>query len=425
MIYIGIHIFIVLWSDKLMAHIKANKNKSGKIISYRIWVSDGYTGKGEQRLQTMTWKVPDNMTEKQAAKAVQAVAFDYEEKVKHGVAGSQRNLKLYEFIKIYLDIKKSELAPRTYEYYTHAIDNLIVPLLGHIKVSEINPAHVQQFIKYIQENSTKELSPATIKRKVAILQSILRQAVKLGILQTNPADAARITMPKVASPKVEIFTKQEASEMLSCLEDEPLQYRVVIYLALMSGAREGELVALKFSDIDFVNNRITINRAAYKLKGEPIKTKLPKDNDVRVINVDDYTINLIRQLKVEKERERLSLGTAWAGDDWLFTTWNGSIMHPSTPSHWFRGFLKRHGLKHRKFHALRHTSATLLLLGGTNIKQVATRLGHADLRVTNQYVHCLTEADVAAANVLREMLISKKSNEDEKDDIIQSNKEKA
>lgn len=405
--------------------IKANKNKSGKIISYRIWVSDGYTGKGEQRLQTMTWKVPDNMTEKQAAKAVQAVAFDYEEKVKHGVAGSQRNLKLYEFIKIYLDIKKSELAPRTYEYYTHAIDNLIVPLLGHIKVSEINPAHVQQFIKYIQENSTKELSPATIKRKVAILQSILRQAVKLGILQTNPADAARITMPKVASPKVEIFTKQEASEMLSCLEDEPLQYRVVIYLALMSGAREGELVALKFSDIDFVNNRITINRAAYKLKGEPIKTKLPKDNDVRVINVDDYTINLIRQLKVEKERERLSLGTAWAGDDWLFTTWNGSIMHPSTPSHWFRGFLKRHGLKHRKFHALRHTSATLLLLGGTNIKQVATRLGHADLRVTNQYVHCLTEADVAAANVLREMLISKKSNEDEKDDIIQSNKEKA
>ena len=408
-----------------MAHIKANKNKSGKIISYRIWVSDGYTGKGEQRLQTMTWKVPDNMTEKQAAKAVQAVAFDYEEKVKHGVAGSQRNLKLYEFIKIYLDIKKSELAPRTYEYYTHAIDNLIVPLLGHIKVSEINPAHVQQFIKYIQENSTKELSPATIKRKVAILQSILRQAVKLGILQTNPADAARITMPKVASPKVEIFTKQEASEMLSCLEDEPLQYRVVIYLALMSGAREGELVALKFSDIDFVNNRITINRAAYKLKGEPIKTKLPKDNDVRVINVDDYTINLIRQLKVEKERERLSLGTAWAGDDWLFTTWNGSIMHPSTPSHWFRGFLKRHGLKHRKFHALRHTSATLLLLGGTNIKQVATRLGHADLRVTNQYVHCLTEADVAAANVLREMLISKKSNEDEKDDIIQSNKEKA
>ena len=85
-----------------MAHIKANKNKSGKIISYRIWVSDGYTGKGEQRLQTMTWKVPDNMTEKQAAKAVQAVAFDYEEKVKHGVAGSQRNLKLYEFSAVFL-----------------------------------------------------------------------------------------------------------------------------------------------------------------------------------------------------------------------------------------------------------------------------------------------------------------------------------
>jgi integrase len=71
-------------------------------------------------------------------------------------------------------------------------------------------------------------------------------------------------------------------------------------------------------------------------------------------------------------------------------------------------FLKRHELKHRKFHALRHTSATLQLLGGINIKQVSGRLGHADLRVTNQYLHCIAEADEAAAHVLQEMLITHK-----------------
>ena len=134
---------------------------------------------------------------------------------------------------------------------------------------------------------------------------------------------------------------------------------------------------------------------------------------MRTVSVAPYCIELIRQLKAEKEREAFRLGTAWEGGEWLFTTWNGSIMHPATPSHWFREFLKRHGLKHRKFHALRHTSATLLLYGGVNIKQVQGRLGHSDIKVTNQYLHCIAEADEAAANVLQDMLISKKDSSEQ------------
>lgn len=396
-----------------MADIKENRNANGKLISYRIRVSDGYGTDGKQRRQTMTWKVPQNMTEKQALKAVQAAAVEFEEQVRNGLAGSQRSLKLADFIPTYLDIKKDILAPRTYEFYCNISESLIIPLLGHIKLIDLKPAHVQQFIKYLQDNSKTKPSPSTIKRKVAILQSILKQAVKLGLIQTNPADAERLSMPKQIAPQVEIFTKDEAIEMLTALEDEPLQYKTIIYLALMTGAREGELVALKFSDIDFIDNAITIERAAYKLAGQPTMTKPPKDNDVRKVNVDEYTIDLIRQLKAEKEQERLRLGTAWEGDEWLFTTWNGSIMFPSTPSHWFSDFLKRHGLKHRKFHALRHTSATLLLLTGTNIKQVSGRLGHADLRVTNQYLHCLADADKAAANALGSMLITQKKRPEE------------
>ena len=391
-----------------MANLKATKDKDGKIISYRIRVSDGCGVDGKQRFKTTTWKVPHGMTDKQAAKEAEKIAIQFEDEVKNGLAGSQRNLKLADFVPMYLEIKKDILAPRTFETYTKICTNLIIPLLGHIKLIDLKPAHIQQYIKYLQDNGKP--SPSTIRRKLAVLQSVLHQAVKLGLIQTNPANAERLTMPKVITPKVEIFTKQEAVEMLSCLEEEPLQYKVIVYLAIMSGAREGELTALKFSDVDFINNRITIERAAYKLKGEPIATKPPKDNDVRTVKIDEYTIDIIRLLKAEKEQERLRLGTAWEGDEWLFTTWNGSIMYPATPSHWFRAFLKRHNLKHRKFHALRHTSATLQLLGGVNIKQVSGRLGHADLRVTNQYLHCLAEADEVAANVLQEMLITKKDN---------------
>ena len=90
--------------------------------------------------------------------------------------------------------------------------------------------------------------------------------------------------------------------------------------------------------------------------------------------------------------------------EWLFTKWNGEIMNLQTPTKQFRLFLKKHGLKHRKLHALRHTSATLLLYGGINIRQVQSRLGHSELETTQKYLHCLSEADVEAVNVLTNML---------------------
>lgn len=412
-----------------MPNITPRKNKNGEITSYTIRVYHGYDSKGKRlKPYTMSYKPASNMTAKQIEKEVKRQATLFEEQCRNGQIGANRNIKLANFCTMYLEIKENILAPRTYEFYKNEIDKLIIPLLGHIKLSELRPAHIQQFVQYLQgdirkkngEQDNTKLSPSTIKRKVAILQSILKQAVKLGLIQSNPANADHLTMPKTITPKVEIFTKQEAAEMLSCLEIEPLQYQTIVQLAIMSGARLGELVGLKFSDVDFINHKITIERSVYKLKGQPIMTKAPKDNDVRTITVNESCIELIRLLKAEKEREALRLGTAWKGSDWLFTKWDGSIMYPQTPSQWFNKFLERNGLKHRKFHALRHTSATLLLYGGVNVKQVQGRLGHSDLKVTNQYLHCIAEADEAAANVLQDMLIThnKRSEEHAKRQII-------
>lgn len=231
----------------------------------------------------------------------------------------------------------------------------------------------------------------------------------------NPADSKKLTLPKMVTPKIEIFSKQEAAEMLECLEKEELQYQCLVQLAIMTGCRLGELIALKFSDINYKTNKVTIERSAYKCKGQPISLKPPKDYEVRIITVNDYCVELIKLLKAEKERERLRLGTAWIGDEWLFTQWNGEILNPQTPTKWFSKFLAKNGLKHRKFHSLRHTSATLLLYGGVNLQTVRSRLGHADISTTNKYLHCLAEADTEAANVLGNMLISRHSYSDEKE----------
>lgn len=203
------------------------------------------------------------------------------------------------------------------------------------------------------EENTK-LSESSIKRKLAVLQLVLSQAVKLEIISFSPADSKKLTLPKTVTPKVEIFTKQEAVEMLSCLEKEDLQFQVLIQLATITGCRCEELIGLKFSDIDFDKCKVTVERSAYKISGEPTGIKPLKDYQVRVIAVSRYCIELIKLLQSEKKAEQVRIGTAWQDNDWLFTQWNCKIMNPQTPSKQFSKFLAKNGIKHRKFHPLRH-----------------------------------------------------------------------
>lgn len=316
---------------------------------------------------------------------------------------------------MYLEQKKQTLSPTTYELYCRAIETKILPTLGHHKMQELKPVHIQAFIQQLcsvdKMNrdgtvSGEKLSASSIKRYLTVLQSIMKLAVKRRIITENPARAELLDIPKVTAPKIDIFTKQEAAAMLEALEGEPLQFQVLIQLAIITGARRGELVALKFSDIDRQANKITIERAAIKRTGQPPEIKPPKDYEVRTVAVSPQCIELIDRLEQEKRLQRRTLGTYWHDGGWLFAQDNGEMMNPQTPTKQFSKFLKRHGFQHRKFHSLRHTSATLLLYGGVSLKQVQGRLGHGDIETTNKYLHCLAEADEEAACVLQDMLLT-------------------
>lgn len=402
-----------------MASITPRRNKDGKIISYTIRVYRGYNISGRRlKPYLMTWKPDDKMTDKQIQKELQWQALEFEKRCENGEA-SGSNIKLCDFCDKYLEMAKTFLSPATYELYKRNITEYVKPALGHIKVKDIKPMHIQQYLQRLaelpkqskraeEEDPDEKISVSTVKRYLAVLQSVLKQAVKLGIIPDSPAKAEKLTLPKIVQPKVSIFTKQETVKMLYALENEPLQYQVLLQLALYMGARRGELVALKFSDIDFNTNKITIERSAFKLSGQKMQFKPPKDNETRCITVSTACISLIEELKREKEREAYRIGTQWHEGGWLFTQWNGEIINISTPSHWFNDFLKRNGLPHRKFHALRHTSATLLLYGGVNVRQVQSRLGHGNIKTTNIYLHCVEETDAEAATVLESILDTKK-----------------
>lgn len=400
-----------------MAAITPRKNKSGEIISYTIRVYRGYdSSRNRLKPYTMTYKPEPGMTAKQVEKELNRQAVQFEEKCMRGGVADP-TIRLSDFCEKYLEIAKGTLSPTTYAFYQEQIRSLIVPALGHFKLKDITAAHVQQYIQQLSEmpkstragekESGETISPSTIRRYLTVLQSIFKQAVKLGLIPETPAKTEKLTIPKVKQPKIEIFSKQEAAQMLACLETEDIQFQTLIQLAIFMGARRGELVALKFSDVDFEQSKITIERAAVKLKGQKTIIKPPKDYEVRTVTVNQSCLELIKLLRAEKAREAARLGTQWINGGWLFTTWNGEIMNPQTPTKQFSKFLERHGLRHRKFHSLRHTSATLLLYAGVNIKQVQGRLGHGDIETTNKYLHVLEEADVEAAKALDIMLLQK------------------
>lgn len=385
--------------------------------TYRIRVSCGYDINDKQIMRSMTWKPTPGMTKKQIEKELDRQTVLFEEQVRSGEFLQDGNIKLGDFCNQYLEILSTSesVAPTTVAMHKRAIQHYILPALGHIKMKDLKPIHVQKFIQEIskelpntstrnRDQPTMKLKPATIKRYYVVLQSILSRACKLGVISINPATSSKIDLPQQGQAEIEIFTKEEASKMLSCLNNEPLIYQALIHLAIVTGARKGELIALTWDNIDLKAGTIIIKQSNYKLTGEEIKTKTTKSGKIRSVSIPPYCVSLLKDYRVHQMQEQIKAGDQWNDENWVFTQWNGKPMHVNTPSHWFSKFLAKYDLPHRKFHALRHTSATLLLANGTNIKTVSSRLGHSQLSTTNIYLHSIEEADRAASQSFETIL---------------------
>ncbi len=191
--------------------------------------------------------------------------------------------------------------------------------------------------------------------------------------------------------------------MLEYLENENIMWKTLIHLALCTGCRRGELAGLQWSDILWEKKQIQISKSVYFIKGEK-NIKRPKNNTSnRVIVIPDYMIVLLKKYKVWQMEQTLQTQISNM-HNMLFTDKKGNYLSPQYITLWFQNFLKRNGMQHIKFHALRHTSATVLLKNGTDIKTVSSRLGHSNLSTTNRYVHALLDADIAAAETLEQVL---------------------
>ena len=310
-----------------------------------------------------------------------------------------------DFCEIYLTAKKENISSTTFLLYETAIQRILIPKLGHLHLDEIKPFHVQELINFLATPSGRvdkkgeKLAPATIRRYLTILQSIMTMAWKQEYIQSNPADTRRLEISKIVTPEVEAFSNEEIAEILKMAQLEPIHIHAVIATAIYTGARRGEIAGLKWEDVDFEKRTMYIRRSVVKLVGQEPEIKLPKTiSSIRQMAIPQALCDILQELKKEQDRKKALLGEKWHEEGFLFTDWCGHVMHPHTPTKQFDKFLKKYGFRHLKFHGLRHSSATYLLSNGCDIKTVSKRLGHTSIDTTNIYVHALAKTDKAAAD---------------------------
>lgn len=310
-----------------------------------------------------------------------------------------------DFCEIYLTAKKENISSTTFLLYETAIQRILIPKLGHLHLDEIKPFHVQKLINFLATPSGRvdkkgeKLAPATIRRYLTILQSIMTMAWKQEYIQSNPADTRRLEISKIVTPEVEAFSNEEIAEILKMAQLEPIHIHAVIATAIYTGARRGEIAGLKWEDVDFEKLTMYIRRSVVKLVGQEPEIKLPKTiSSIRQMAIPQALCDVLQELKKEQDRKKALLGEKWHEEGFLFTDWCGHVMHPHTPTKQFDKFLKKYGFRHLKFHGLRHSSATYLLSNGCDIKTVSKRLGHTSIDTTNIYVHALAKTDKAAAD---------------------------
>lgn len=380
---------------------------------YRLRFSQGFKNGKRHYISETVYATSRREAEKKMAELIT--------RVEGGCTYSASKTTLNEFSKQWLETYvKPNLSPTTYQSYNEKLNKHILPYLGSKRLDKIKPLDIDNLYNFLATKHTnrkdkngnfKTLSPASVHRVHEILSSIFNNALRWDLIPYNPC--TKVVQPKYKRTKMSCYDEETSKRLINTLLTKaPIKYKCFVILAILTGFRRGEIVGLHWDDIDFKNHKITINRSAYYLSGQPTLEKDPKtDTSSRTIVVPGICFDLLKQWRAEQGKMKLALGDKWQGAQNIFTTDNGKIMNPSTGPKWFSGFLEKNGFPHIRFHDLRHTFATLLISKNTDVKTVAHKLGHASATTTmNFYVHNLESTDKASADLLEEMLIKSINN---------------
>ena len=258
----------------------------------------------------------------------------------------------------------------------------------------------------VQEDN-RPLSAKTVQEHHRLISTVLEQAVKESLVPFNAA--SRAVLPKVERKEVNYFQPEQVAAIRDALETESIKWKTLVHLFLITGARRGEILGLKWDKVDFAANRIFICNSILYSSDIGIYESTPKtERSKRFVTLPGETMQLLWKYKMWQTEERLRLGEYYDNRDFVFTQGNGKPMHPDTVTDWLNKFSIRHGLPHINPHAFRHTMASMLYFNGVDSVSISKRLGHAQVSTTaNIYAHVMEEADQKNAEILSDIFLKK------------------
>jgi integrase len=308
---------------------------------------------------------------------------------------------------------EATVRPTTFAGYRAHVRVYVIPALGSIPLQSVTTDQLSTFYLQLHRTGGRDggaLAPATVRRVHATLHRGFRDAMSWGYLNRNPAAlAVKPKQRSAGSVEMKTWTADELRRFLDRVRDDRLF--LAWRLAASTGLRRGELLGLRWQDVDLDAGRVSVrqtpttvgNKVAF---GEP-KTARGKRN----IALDGVTIGALRTWRARQAQERLAFGPAWQDTGLVFSREGGSLIHPDTFSFWFDRHVRAADIPRIRLHDLRHTHATLALQAGVPAKVVSERLGHATVAFTlDVYSHVVPALQENAAERIAALVDVSESN---------------
>lgn len=376
---------------------KTNCTKNGKDY-FRVSLTLGRDENGKSIKQEFYGK---NKAEAENKKA------EFIKDRESGLNTQLRKQLLAPCMRVWLDVVVDDVKPTTKEKYKGILKNYInQSLLANIPLKDVTNILVKKYYADLRKNGKRETQILSVNK---ILKKFFYYCMAEGAITRNPCFGIKIKK-KTAKAALPVFKSDEIKKILPACEGNRL--KSLIYMAFGTGAREGELFALSWNDVDFKNSKISINKTANKVtieaegaKERKVSVTTPKtENSVRSIPVPSNVIKVLRIHKAMQEIEKKKFGELYNDKKLVFCTELGNYLDQRNMQRAYVRILKAANVPYRKFHAIRHTYATQLFERGVPLKTVSMLLGHSSIKITaDTYIDVLENIKVDEISKINEI----------------------
>ncbi|MGI9576664.1 MAG: tyrosine-type recombinase/integrase [Microthrixaceae bacterium] len=264
----------------------------------------------------------------------------------------------------------------TAEDYRWDLEHYVIPYIGRVPLAKLQPSHVQSMLRALEERG---LSISTRRLARAVLRRALSHAERWGMVSRNAA--ALVDAPRSDGSRLDdALTLDEARSLLAAASGGRLEALVTVVLGV--GLRKGEALALRWSDIDLEAATLTVRHTLKRRKGRGLVLGTTKNRSHRTLPMPDLCVGALRSHRQGQLEERLKAGPDWVDTDHVFTTPIGTPVDPDNLTKAFHRLCDEAGIGHRRFHALRHSAATIMHAAGVPLEVISKTLGHAGYSIT-------------------------------------------